>query len=83
MMSDARFVEALVLRHNEGPPSKRIARPREALYDQLRAWIYDAREILRCVKQPIQSEVDGGVPAGVNLEPLFEPVQGGEVFVQV
>src|SRR5215204_5544989 len=82
MMSDARYVERLVLRHNEGPPGKRIARPREPLYDELRVWGYCAREILTCAQQSIQTEVDGGVAARVNLEPLFEP-QGGDVFVQV
>src|SRR5918994_4825068 len=41
-----------------------------------------SREILTCAQQSIQTEVDGGVAARVNLEPLFEP-QGGDVFVQV
>src|SRR5829696_6807502 len=73
MMSDARYVERLVLRHNEGPPGKRIARPREPFYDHLLVWGYCAREILTCAQQPIQSEEDGGVATRVNLEPLFEP----------
>jgi hypothetical protein len=82
MMSDALYVERLVLRHNEGPPGKRIARPREPFYYHLLVWGYCAREILTCAQQSIQREENGGVPARVNLEPLFEP-QGGEVFVQV
>src|SRR5918999_53235 len=82
MMSDARYVERLLLRHNEGPPGKRIARPREPFYDHLRVWGYCSCEILTCAQQSIQTEVDGGVAARVNLEPLFEP-QGGDVFVQV
>src|SRR5918999_2882369 len=82
MMSDARYVERLVLRHNEGPPGERIARPRESFYDHLLVWRYRAREILTCAQQSIQTEVDGGVAARVNLEPLFEP-HGGDVFVQV
>src|SRR5215211_9206749 len=82
MMSDARYVERLVLRHNEGPPGKRIARPREAFYDHLLVWGYRSCEILTCAQQSIQTEVDAGVAARVNLEPLFEP-QGGDVFVQV
>src|SRR5215207_4026264 len=82
MMSDARYVERLVLRHNEGPPGKRIARPREPFYDHLLGWRYRAREILTRAQQSIQSEVDGRVAARVDLEPLFEP-QGGDVFVQV
>src|SRR5215213_5543937 len=44
MMSDARYVERLVLRHNEGPPGKRIARPREPFYDHLLVRGYCARE---------------------------------------
>jgi hypothetical protein len=82
MMSDARYVERLVLRHNEGPPGKRSARPREPFYDHLLFWSYRAREILTCAQQPIQTEEDGGVAARVNLEPLFK-LQGGDVFVQV
>src|SRR5215203_3816109 len=82
MMSDARYIERLLLRHNEGPPGKRIARPREPFYDHLRVWGYRSCEILTCAQQSIQTEVDGGVAARVNLEPLFEP-QGGDVFVQV
>src|SRR5215218_5766030 len=82
MMSDARYVERLALRHNEGPPGKRIARPREPFYDHLRVWGYRSCEILTCAQQSIQTEVDAGVAARVNLEPLLEP-QGGDVFVQV
>src|SRR5215204_1423142 len=80
MMSDARYVERLVLRHNEGPPGKRIARPREPLYDELRVWGYDARNVL--AQQSIQTEADCGVAVRVNLKPLFEP-KGDGVFVQV
>src|SRR5918998_865820 len=82
MMSDARYVERLLLRHNEGPPGKRIARPRVPFYDHLLVWGYGAREILACAQQPIQTEEDGGVAARVNLEPFFEP-QGSDVLVQV
>src|SRR5919112_1325681 len=60
MMSDARYVERLVLRHNEGPPGKRIARPWEPFYDQLRVWGYDARKVL--AQQPIQTEKTEGCP---------------------
>jgi hypothetical protein len=60
MMSDTRFVEALVLRRNEGPPGERIARPREPFYDQLRVWGYDARKVL--AQQPIQTEKTEGCP---------------------
>ena len=81
-MRDPLYIERLVLRHNEGPPGKRIARPWEPFYDHLLVWGYGAREILTCAQQPIQTEEDGGVAARENLEPLFEP-QGGEVFVQV
>src|ERR687896_1469480 len=82
MMGDARYVERLVLRHYEGPPGKRIARPREPFYDHLLVRGHRALEILTRAKQPIQSKEDGGVAARVNLEPLFEP-QGGDVFVQM
>src|ERR687893_328691 len=50
----------LVLRHNEGPPGKRIARPREPFYDHLLVWGYCAREILTRAQQPIQREENGG-----------------------
>jgi hypothetical protein len=82
MMSDARYVERLILRHNEGPPGKGVARSREPFYDHLLVWGYGALEILTRAQQSIQIKEDGGVAACVNLEPLFEP-QGGEVFVQV
>jgi|SRR5215217_3022979 len=61
MMSDALYIERLVLRHNEGPPGKRIARRWEPFYDHLRVWGYGAREILTCAQQPIQTEEDGGL----------------------
>jgi len=77
MMSDARYVERLVLRHTEGPPGKRIARPREPFYDHLLVWGYCAREILMCAQQPIQIVEDGGVAARMNLEPLFDHKGGG------
>src|SRR5919112_5249933 len=82
MMGDARYIERLVLRHYEGPPGKRIARPREPFYDHLLVRGYSALEIPTRAQQSVQTEEDGGVAARVNLEPLFEP-QGGDVFVQV
>src|SRR3712207_2817235 len=82
MMSDAPCIEPLALRHNEGPPGKRITRPGEPFYDHLLVWGYGAHEVLVRAQQPIQTEVDGRVAARVNLEPLFD-LKGGGVFVQV
>jgi hypothetical protein len=67
---------------SEGPPGKRIARPRELFHDHLLVWGYGTREIFTCAQQTIQTEEDGGVAARVNLEPLFD-LKGGSVFAQV
>src|SRR5215216_1189033 len=81
-MSYARSSGALLLRQNEGPPGKRIARPREPFYDQLRLWGYQALDVRARAQHSIQVEVDGGVAARVDLEPLLE-LEGNWVFVQV